>query len=156
MQLTEEQRNTKTAITERLLAIKENAYHNLMSMQNKDLGEAKETQEEDHNLFEDGKVDQSINRVEARASVVEALSRDIDILSNIDSINETEEVQLGDVIETDQGNFFVAVASDAFEVNGKEYRGISTDSPLYKALRGKHDGDVVEVNGNKFTLKSSY
>ncbi|MCP9236839.1 hypothetical protein [Lewinella sp. JB7] len=156
MQLTKEQTETKKAVAAQLLTIKENSYQNMMSMQSADLREAEDTNENEQNMFEDGKVDQSINRVEARASVVEALQHDINVLSNLDEIEPTEEIQLGDIIETDRGNFFVGAASDEFEVNGKKYRGISTDSPLYLALRGKHNGDAVEVNGTSFTLKNSY
>ncbi|WP_116128214.1 hypothetical protein [Lewinella sp. IMCC34183] len=156
MQLTKEQTEEKQAVAARLLTIKENSYKNMMSMQNADMDEAEETNEEEQNHFEDGKVDQSINRVEARASVVEALQHDIRTLANLDDIEPTEEIQLGDIIETDRGNFFVGAASDEFEVNGKKYRGISTDSPLYLALRGKHNGDSVEVNGSTFKLKNSY
>ncbi len=156
MQLTDQQQSEKQAVAARLLTIKENSYQNMLAMQNADMNEAEETNDNVQNMFEDGKVDQSINRVEARASVVEALQHDIRVLANLDEIEPTEEIQLGDVIITDKGNFFVGAASDEFEVNGKKYRGISTDSPLYKALRGKHNGDTVEVNGTSFTLKDSY
>ncbi|THH39456.1 hypothetical protein [Neolewinella litorea] len=156
MQLTKEQAAEKQAVAAQLLTIKENSYQNMLAMQNADLAEAEETNEETENLFEDGKVDQSINRVEARSSVVEALQHEIRMLANIDSIEPTEEIQLGDIVETDRGLFFVGAASDEFEVNGKKYRGISTESPLYKAMRGKHNGDTVEVNGTKFRIINSY
>ena len=156
MQLTKDQMAEKKAVIARLLTIKENSYKNMMSMQTSDMDEAEETNEEEHNQFEDGKVDQSINRVEARSSVVEALQHDINVLSNLDDIEPTEEIQLGDIIETDRGNFFVGAASDEFEVNGKKYRGISVESPLYLALRGKHNGESVEVNGSSFKLVNSY
>ena len=156
MQLTDAQTATKKAVATHLLTMKENSYQNMLSMQDADMAEAEDTNENEQNMFEDGKVDQSLNRVEARASVVEALQHDIRVLANLDEIEPTEEIQLGDIVETDQGTFFVGAASDEFEVDGKKYRGISTDSPLYLALRGKHNGDAVEVNGTKFTLKNSY
>jgi len=156
MQLTKEQAATKQAVAAQLLTIKENSYRNMMSMQNADMAEAEDTNENEQNMYEDGKVDQSINRVEARASVVEALQHDINVLANLEEIEPTEQIQLGDIIETDQGNFFVGAASDEFEVEGKKYRGISTDSPLFRALLGKQNGDTVEVNGNTFTLNNSY
>ncbi len=156
MKLTKEQQAEKKAVANHLLTMKENSYKNMMAMQTADMEEAEETNEESENLFEDGKVDESINRVEARASVVEALQHDINVLANIDHIEPTEEVQLGDILETDKGRFFVGAASDEFEVNGKKYRGISLDSPLYLALKSKHNGDSVDVNGNTFTLINSY
>ncbi len=156
MQLTKEQTTEKKAVATYLLTMKENSYKNMMEIQVSDMDEAETTNDNVHNMFEDGKVDQSLNRVEARSSVVEALQHDINVLSNLKDIEPTEEIQLGDIIETDKGNFFVGAASDAFEVNGKSYRGISVDSPLYLALRGKHNGDSVEINGATYTLKNSY
>lgn len=156
MQLTSDQTATKKAVAAQLLAIKENSYKNMMAMQEADREEAADTNENEQNMFEDGKVDQAYNRVEARASTIEALQHDINVLSNIDDIEPNEEIQLGDIIETDRGNFFVGAASDEFEVDGKKYRGISTDSPLFRALLGKHDGDTVDVNGTSYTLQSSY
>ena len=156
MKLTQEQENEKKAVVAQLLTIKENSYKNMMAMQTADMEEAEEENEESENFFEDGKVDESINRVEARSSVVEALQHEINMLSNLDHIEPTEEIQLGDIIHTDKGNFIVGAASDEFEVNGKKYRGISLESPLYLALKGKHNGDTVEVNGNSFKLIDSY
>ena len=156
MKLTQEQENEKQAVVAQLLTIKENSYKNMMAMQTADMEEAEEENEESENFFEDGKVDQSINRVEARSSVVEALQHEINMLANLDHIEPTEEIQLGDIIQTDKGNFIVGAASDEFEVNGKKYRGISLESPLYLALKGKHNGDTVEVNGNSFKLIDSY
>ena len=156
MELTKEQQDEKHAVAAQLLVIKENSYQNMMAMQTADMDEAEETNEEEQNRYEDGKVDQSINRVEARSSVVEALQHDIRVLQNLDDIEPTEEIQLGDIIETDRGYFFVGAASDEFEVNGRKYRGISVESPLYMALRGKHNGDSIEVNGSSFKLINSY
>ena len=156
MKLTEKQTQEKQAVIAQLLTIKENSYKNMMAMQTADMDEAEQTNEESENFFEDGKVDESINRVEARSSVVEALQHDINMLSNLDQIEPTEEIQLGDIIKTDKGLFIVGAASDEFEVDGRKYRGISLDSPLYLALKGKHNGDSVNVNGNTFTLIESY
>ena len=156
MQLTEAQQTEKQAVAAQLLTIKENSYQNMLAMQSADMEEAEATNDNVQNMFEDGKVDQSMNRVEARASVVEALQHEIRVLANLDEIEPTEEIQLGDIVITDRGNFFVGAANDEFEVEGKKYRGISTDSPLYLALRGKHNGDTVEVNGSSFTLQDSY
>lgn len=153
---TTDQNNTKKAIIAHLLEEKEASYKNMMAMQKSEVAGAEKVSEGGDGQFQGGKTGQVLNRVEARASVVEALQRDIDILSGLDSIKPTEEIQLGDVIETDKGNFFVAVPADEFTVGGKSYRGISTESPLFQALKGKKDGDSVILNENKFTLTSSY
>ena len=153
---TTERNETKSAIIAHLLEEKEASYKNMMAMQEAEVAAAEQANENGDGQFQGGKTGQTLNRVEARASVVESLQKDINVLSGLDSIEPTGEIQLGDVIETDQGNFFVAVAADEFSVNGKTYRGISTDSPLFQALKGKKDGDTVAINDNEFSLISSY
>ncbi|TXF89981.1 hypothetical protein FUA23_08485 [Neolewinella aurantiaca] len=153
---TAEKASTKKAIIAHLLEEKEASYKNMMAMQESEVESAEQSNENGDGQFQGGKTGQALNRVEARASVVEALQRDINILTGLDSIEPTVEVQLGDVIETDQGNFFVAVPADEFTVEGKSYRGISTQSPLFQALKGKKDGDTVSLNNNEFKLISSY
>lgn len=148
------QQDTKAAIIKHLLAEKEASYANMMAMQQSEVTGAETEGEEES--FGDGKTAQVLDRVEARASVVEALQNDINILSGLDSIKPNDQIQLGDVIETDKGNFFAAVAADEFTVEGTTYRGISTESPLFRALLGKKNGEIVAVNDNRFTLKNSY
>ncbi len=156
MELTRTQQATKEAIVNHLLKEKQDSLDNIMRMQRLDNGEARAEAEEQTNAYETGKIDQARNRITARSGVADALANDIRILKGIDSIEPTEEIQLGDVIHTDQGKFFVAVASDLFTVEGVDYQGISTNSPLFQALLGKHNGDTVTVNGNDFELKKSF
>jgi transcription elongation GreA/GreB family factor len=156
MELTEKQIATKRAIVKHLLEEKEASYKNMMEAQTSDLESAEESNEDQDHVFDDGNVGQSLDRVAARSSVVEALQNDITLLRGIESIVPTEEVQLGDIIETDRGNFFVAVPAGDFVVDGVHYHGISASSPLFQALKGKHNGDKVVVNGNIFVLKNSY
>ena len=156
MELTRTQQATKEAIVNHLLKEKQDSLDNIMRMQRLDNGEAREEQEHHTNMFEDGKIDQARNRITARSSVADALVNDIRILKGIDSIEPTEEIQLGDVIHTDHGKFFVAVASEPFTIEGMDYQGISTESPLFKALLGKHNGDRGSVNDNEYTLKKSF
>lgn len=146
----------KKAIISYLLKEKEASYKNMMAMQSSEVAAAEKTNEAGDNQFQGGKTGQVLNRVEARASVVEALQRDINILSGLDSVEPTPEIQLGDIVETDKGNFFVAVSADEFEIGGVKYRGISVESPLYQALRGKKNNDKVIVNNNSFILRNSY
>ena len=156
MELTRTQQDLKAAIVNHLLQEKQEALDELLKMQATDEGQAQEEQDEHTNFFEDGKIDQVRNRIEARAKVADALAAEIGLLKGIDTIDPTEEIQLGDVIHTDKGRFFVAVPAEEFTLNGQTYRGISTQSPLFRALLGKHDGDKVTVNGNEFTLKKSF
>lgn len=153
---TTEIQERKQKIIAHLMDEKQTAYRRMMRDQQYDLDMAGSVGEGEEDLSERGKIDEAINRVEAKSQTLEDLKAQIDLLSNLDHIKATEEIQLGDVIETNKGHFFVGVPALEFEIEGISYRGISVDSPLYHALQGKHDGDQVEVNGHIYDLIHSY
>ncbi|MCX8210200.1 MAG: hypothetical protein OTI34_04085 [Lewinella sp.] len=128
----------------------------MVAIQESELSGAEKSSESWGVVFHGGETGEALNRVEAHAFVVEALQRNTNILSGIDSIETTEEVQLEDVIEADRGDFFVAVAADEFTAVGKYCRGTSTKRFLFRTFKGKKNGDVITLNDNKFTLMSSY
>lgn len=146
----------KKKIIAYLIEQKTASYDSMMKMQQSDMAGAEKNNEEEDGMFDSGKTGQSLNRVESRSSVVEALQDEITLLRGLDSIEANERLQLGDVIETDKGNFFVAVPEEEFTVEGVSFRGISTDSPLFQALADKKNGEKAEVNGNQFLLRNSY
>jgi hypothetical protein len=121
------------------------------------MGQAAETNDNEESLYESGKADQAINRVRAKSAISDQLSQDIRMLEGImDHIQPTEKLQIGDVIKTDRGNFFVGVVSDKFELHGETFMGISTESPLYKATIGASSGDKVNVNDGEFHIKEIF
>lgn len=146
----------KEAIIAHLLEVKEASYRNMMAIQKAEVEASEKNSSEGDSQAQSSGTGEVLERVEARSSVVEALQNDINILSGLGSIEPTPEIQLADVIETNLGNFFVAVPSDEFEIDGVKYRGISVDSPLFQALLGKKNGDTVIVNNNSFILQNSY
>jgi transcription elongation GreA/GreB family factor len=38
-------------------------------------------------------------------------------------------------------------------MDGMHIVGISTDSPIYKEMKGKKNGDQFSVSGNQYTIK---
>ena len=146
----------KKKIISFLIEQKTASYENMMKMQQSDMTNAEINNEAEDGQFDGGETGQSLNRVDSRASVVEALQEEIDLLNGLHSIKANDNIQLGDVIETDKGTFFVAVPEEEFVIDGVSLRGISTESPLFRALAGHKNGDRVEINGNSFLLKNSY
>jgi hypothetical protein len=70
----------------------------MVAIQESELSGAEKSSESWDVVFHGGETGEALNRVEAHAFVVEALQRNTNILSGLDSIETTEEVQLGDVI----------------------------------------------------------
>lgn len=57
------------------------------------------------------------------------------------------QVQLGSVVVTDKGTFFISASIERFEVGGLKVFGLSAKSPLFKAMQGKRKGDTFTYNG---------
>ncbi len=69
------------------------------------------------------------------------------------NLNKTHDSpELGAVVETNHGTFFISVSIEEFYVEGKRYYGISTQSPLFKVMRGKHSGDSFTFRDEQYTI----
>lgn len=69
---------------------------------------------------------------------------------SIDSIHNT--VQLGTIVVTDKRVLFVSASIEQFEVEGVEVFGLSTKSPLYKAMAGKKKGDSFSYKNDTYLI----
>jgi hypothetical protein len=75
----------------------------------------------------------------------------IDAIENTD-FSVTDTVRPGAVVSFNERHFVVVVSTSKFECNGKIYMGISTQSPIYKAIDGLQAGESFDFNGREFTL----
>ena len=73
-----------------------------------------------------------------------------DMLPTIAYINET--IQPGSVVVTDKNIFFVSASIEKFEVEGLTVFGMSTKSPIYKAMQGKRKGQKFSFNKEKYNI----
>ncbi|WP_170781492.1 hypothetical protein [Ruegeria conchae] len=76
----------------------------------------------------------------------------IDVIENTD-FSVTDTVQPGAVIKFNNRRFVVCVSTTRFDVDGKTYMGISTQSPIYLAMVGLQKGDVFTHNGTEFEVQ---
>ena len=67
------------------------------------------------------------------------------ILKNIQTISH-KTVNLGSLVETDKGKFFITVSLGELSFNQEKIFIISAESPLAKAMNGKKEGDAFIVN----------
>ena len=70
----------------------------------------------------------------------------------IDKAYET--AQVGALVMTSNGNFFIAAATPKINLSGKDYFAISPFSPIAKEMNGLKAGDSFTVNGNKREIKA--
>jgi transcription elongation GreA/GreB family factor len=76
----------------------------------------------------------------------------IDVIENT-NFGITDTVQPGAVIKFNNRRFVVCVSTTRFDVDGKTYMGISTQSPIYLAMIGLQAGDVFPNNGTEFEVQ---
>lgn len=58
----------------------------------------------------------------------------------------------GAIVAFGGDHYVVGVVSDAFECGGVTYEGISSDSPVYAAIEGLHEGDTFTFNGQEHRI----
>jgi hypothetical protein len=73
-----------------------------------------------------------------------------DMAPTIQNIHNT--VQPGSVVVTDKETFFVSASIEQFEVDNLQIFGISTQSPLYKAMEGEQKDDTFTYKTNTYSI----
>lgn len=77
-------------------------------------------------------------------------------LKKIDSDHEHKHVEYGSVVQTDQRAFFVSASLEDFTADGKQYFGISINSPIYQAMKGKSVGDRFSTHKKNYVIQAIY
>lgn len=75
----------------------------------------------------------------------------IDAIENAD-FSLTDTVAPGAVLSFNDRHFVVITSTSKFDCGGKTYMGISTQSPIYRAIEGLKAGDTFTHNGREYTL----
>jgi len=74
--------------------------------------------------------------------------------SKDNSLHETAD--LGAVIVTNRATFFISVSIEQFSADGHPFVGISTQSPLFLAMRGKRIGDYFTYEGTSYYIEDIF
>jgi len=67
----------------------------------------------------------------------------INLLNKINLYRSYSLVDLGSLVNTDQGYYFVAIGLGKVEVNSESIMVISLESPIGQLLKGKRTGDTI-------------
>lgn len=73
--------------------------------------------------------------------------------SRIQADTSHSKVQLGSLILTDKGYFYVSIGLGKVENSNNTIFALGVDAPLVKLLFGKKVGEEVEFNGSKTEIK---
>lgn len=66
----------------------------------------------------------------------------------------TSEIRPGAIVVLDDNHYVVGVVSSPFECDGITYEGMTTDAPLYDALKGLGTGDTVTFAATEHHIHS--
>lgn len=66
----------------------------------------------------------------------------------------TTEVRPGAIVVLDGSRYVVGVVSSPFECDGATYEGMTTDAPLYGAIKGLHAGDSFTYDATEHRIDS--
>lgn len=78
------------------------------------------------------------------------------VLKIIELNTSSQKIQLGSVVETNRGNFFMAIGVGKIQIKGVDFYAISQGSPLGLKLNGLQKGDVFDFNSNRYQILEVY
>lgn len=79
----------------------------------------------------------------------------IDLIESTD-FGPKDKVERGTAVRFGGKRFVVVTSTRRFELDGKEFMGISTESPVFKAMQGLKAGDSFALGGREITLEAVY
>ena len=90
---------------------------------------------------------------EQKANVQLAKAKELQkTLSMIDPTEKQDSAELGSLVETLNGNYFISIGLGQIEIGGKSIFVLSIASPVGHQMKGKKAGDVFQFNGNTIEI----
>lgn len=81
--------------------------------------------------------------------------RGMEVIASLD-ISPKTCVEVGAIIDTESLTFIIGYATLPFELEGRRFVGISTNSPIYAMMGGKKANDSFTYAGNNYTITNIY
>lgn len=74
------------------------------------------------------------------------------ILERAKGVKSASSIGFGSLVITSQQNFFIAAGVGEFRYDDETFFIISTQTPLYKEMEGKSEGESFEFRGRKYNI----
>ena len=111
--------------------------------------------EGDHDIFDPFKEDM-MKKKDLQVKQMEKHLDEIKLLKKVDPNRLSDKVEFGAVIITDKQKMFVSVALGKLLLNREPYHVISTQVPVFQAMKDLKKGDTFTINNNQFTIKDIF
>ncbi|WP_461095040.1 3-oxoacyl-ACP synthase [Spirosoma gilvum] len=105
--------------------------------------------------YETGRAMAQLERDRHAQLLAEALKVERD-LKQLQLEKTYESVQLGSVVVTNRGLFFISIGAGKLNLDGKDYFAVSPASPISSALAGRKAGDSVTFNKLSYQILEVY
>ncbi len=94
-----------------------------------------------------------IEQVNIRAQLKDATERKVQLLK-INPVVVTVNIIPGSLIKTNRGYLYLSVAGGKITIEGITVTALSPQSPLGEKIMGLGNGEIAEVNNNRFVIES--
>lgn len=111
--------------------------------------------EGDHDMFDPFK-EEMMKKKDMQVELMKKYSDDLALLNKVDQSKTIDNISFGAVVITDKQKMFIGIALGKFQYKNETYYAISTQVPVYQAMKDKKAGDTFLFNGNKFTIKDVF
>lgn len=92
------------------------------------------------------------NDLEKNSQYLTDARKMLDHLNGISPKMVSDKVVLGSLVKTSSNNFFISISAGRIEIENLSVFAISPSSPIGILLKNKTKGDVIEFNGNTFSI----
>lgn len=92
------------------------------------------------------------NDLEKNSQHLNDAQKMLDSLKTISPKMVSDTVVLGSLVKTTSNHFFISISAGKVDIEGLSAFAISMNSPIGMLLKNKRKGDIVDFNGNAFTI----
>lgn len=140
----------KSALLE-LIKEKERQFKDFETAQMQTLESSNRQASENEDRFENPQ-EQMMDELEMRSGILDKLKTDMELLRTMHAGEPLETVEHGALVQTDEMRIFVAAAHPNRLSEEDKLVSISTEAPIFQAMKGKRAGDSFELNGAKHKI----
>ncbi len=77
---------------------------------------------------------------------------DLDLLEAVPAYDIKPVIESGAVVQTNTGNFFIAIGMNKLTVSGETFFPISTSAPIFQAMVGMKKGDSFQFRDRQYEI----
>ncbi|MGC9374172.1 MAG: hypothetical protein ACP5DQ_03915 [Bacteroidales bacterium] len=111
--------------------------------------------EGDHDMFDPFKEDM-MKKKDLQVKQMNKFLEDLKLVKKVDPERISDKVEFGAVVITDKQKMFISAALGKITVDNESVYAISTQVPVYNAMKGLKIGDTFFINNNSFTIKDIF